>query len=193
MGRYDVSLADERGAVRADQHRDWSDLRARERYTRDFDPRSTTTWRRPDDLRGYRGGSAGSYGFGDDHDVVRYGADRNLRGGASGIGRRRTRNDYDRAFARRQATGGGNYDRELRSMRPNEPLAREIRHENADLVRDYLREDPEYRQRGGWSTDELRRDRGRYGAELWTNRGDFGARRATYDTEFSPRRGRGRR
>ncbi len=189
MARYDVSLADERGAVRADQHRDWSDFRARGGYARDFDPRNATSWRPPSDLRGYRGGSAGSYGFGDDYDVVRRGAERNRGTGAfrtGGTGR--TRSEYDRDFARRPARGGRGYDREMRGLHPDDPLTREIRYDTADLVRDYLREDPEYRRRGGWSIDEIQGRRGGYGTEFRPNRSGFGGHRPAYGSEYVPRR-----
>ena len=67
MARYDTSLADERGAVRADQHRTY---RWGGRYGRDFDPRETTFFRPPSEFRGHRGGNPGSYGFGNDYDRV---------------------------------------------------------------------------------------------------------------------------
>lgn len=67
MARYDTALAEERGAVRAGQYRDPSDDRVGYGYNRGFDPRENTAWQRPDQMRGYRGGSAGSYGAGNDY------------------------------------------------------------------------------------------------------------------------------
>ncbi len=67
MARYDISLADERGAVRADQHRTY---RSAFRYGRDYHLRRESTWNPPGQMRGYRGGNAGSYGVGQDYDRV---------------------------------------------------------------------------------------------------------------------------
>lgn len=61
MGRYDTSLAVERGAVRSTMSPNRNNVR----------PRDTHFWRRPSQLRGdTRGGSAFSYGFGNDYDAV---------------------------------------------------------------------------------------------------------------------------
>lgn len=71
MGRYDTSLAVERGAVRSGMSPNRNDYYARSRYGRDLRPRNTHFWRRPSEVRGdVRGGSAFSYGFGNDYDAA---------------------------------------------------------------------------------------------------------------------------
>ncbi len=90
MARYDTSLDDERGAVRADQHRTY---RRGNRYDRGYEPREMTYFRPPAELRGHRGGSAGSYGFGNDYDRVYRGGSDQRRG--QGAQRRPRRPDWE--------------------------------------------------------------------------------------------------
>jgi hypothetical protein len=125
MARYDVSLADERGAVRSGMQRDRGFLPARG-YERSVPPGQVHSWRAPEEMRGHRGGSAGTYGFGEDYEVVRGGPERGAREGASGRrgwsehGMRGARFTSDPGFRRRGGWGraageparerGGGYD-----------------------------------------------------------------------------------
>lgn len=189
MARYDTQLNRERGAVRSGMNRDRSWYATDRSYSRDYGgfDRDAAYWRRPDQIRGYRGGAASSYGFGNDADLVDYQGQNSPVGPELGAGRQRrgsTGTRYDRNFfgdrfgvrggyrarstgagydtgygatrgeSRRWPTGYGRdyserannpratgYDRgygsNARPLRPNEPLAREIRDENARLVSDY--------------------------------------------------------
>jgi hypothetical protein len=120
MARYDTSLAEERGAVRAGQHRDLSYYRTAYGYDRNFDPHGATYWKRPSELRGYRGGSAFGYGYGGDYDSV-------YRGGGN-----RDEADYgeERIYGGyRGARYGGRYDMGYAPLGPQNPITRQLREE----------------------------------------------------------------